>query len=149
MKNLYKSIGIGILAFAGAILLFGIPTALIPTSWFARMVSAQTMDYVFLLLNSTLIGAYFGLHTYERRERNNRSDRLATTGGIMNIFAVGCPLCNKGFIVLLGASATMAYFEPLRVWLGLLSVAVIGVAVWFKIKNVRACVSCRKEVVQA
>ncbi len=123
-------------------MLFGIPTALIPTQWFVRMIPAQTMDYVFLLLNSALIGTYVGLHTYERHERNKRGDALATTGGIMNIFAVGCPICNKLLVTLLGASAVMAYFEPLRVWLGLASASVVGVAIWFKIKNVRTCASC-------
>jgi len=44
--NKAKYVGIGILSFAGFVLLFGIPTALIPTPWFVRMISARLSDYV-------------------------------------------------------------------------------------------------------
>ena len=147
--NYLKYVGIGLLSFAGVVLLFGIPTALIPTQWFARMIPARTSDYVFLFLNSGLIGTYIGLHSYEKHERSKKGDALATTGSIANIFAVGCPICNKVLVALLGASAVMAYFEPMRIWLGLFSAGVIGSALWFKIKNVKSCVECKKGVVSA
>lgn len=141
-----KYVGVGLLSFAGFVLLFGIPTALIPTPWFVRMIPARLSDYVFLLLNSALIGAYVGLHMYEKHERNKRGDVMATTGSIANIFAVGCPICNKLLVALLGTSAIMTYIEPLRVWLGVLSAGLVGAAVWFKIKNVRTCVACKHDV---
>jgi len=114
--NKLKYVGIALLAFAGFVLLFGIPTALIPTPWFIRMIQARFIDYVFLIVNSALIGAYIGLHMYEKHERNKRGDVLATTGSVANIFAVGCPICNKLLVVLLGTSVVMTYFEPMRVW---------------------------------
>jgi len=141
--NKAKYVGIGILSFGGFVLLFGIPTALIPTPWFIRMIPARLSDYVFLLVNSGLIGAYIGLHTYEKHERNKRGDVMATTGSIANIFAVGCPICNKLLVVLLGASAIMAYIEPMRIWLGILSAGLIAFALWFKIKNIKECVTCK------
>ena len=144
--NKLKYVGIALLAFAGFVLLFGIPTALIPTPWFTRMVSARSADYVFLLLNSALIGAYIGVHTYEKHERSKKGDAMATTGGIANILAVGCPICNKVLVALLGASAVMVYVEPIRVWLGIFSAGFVGVALWFKIRSVRTCVACKHDV---
>lgn len=149
MNSPQKFIGIGLLAFAGLVLLFGIPTALIPTPWFVRMIPARTSDYVFLLLNSALIGSYVGLHTYEKHERSKKGDVLATTGSIANIFAVGCPVCNKLLVALLGVSAVMSFFEPLRAWLGVFSAGMILFALWFKIKKVKSCIACRKEEVTA
>jgi len=144
--NKLKYVGVALLAFAGFVLLFGIPTALIPTPWFTRMISARSSDYVFLLLNSALIGAYVGVHAYEKHEKSKKGDVMATTGGIANIFAVGCPICNKVLVALLGASAVMAYIEPIRVWLGIFSAGLVGVALWFKVKNVKACVTCKREL---
>ena len=113
------------------------------------MIPATTSDYVFLLVNSGLIGAYIGLYSFEKHERSKKGDALATTGSIANIFAVGCPICNKLLVVLLGATAVMTYFEPIRIWLGFFSVGVIGAALWFKIKNVKSCIKCKKGVVSA
>lgn len=144
--NTLKYISIGVLAFVGFVLLFGIPTALIPTPWFTRMIPARSLDYVFLLLNSGLIGAYIGVHAYEKHERSKRGDVLATTGSLTNILAVGCPICNKLLVALIGASAIMTYIEPARIWIGLLSTGLVGVALFLKIKNIKSCVSCKHAV---
>lgn len=146
LPNTLKYVGFGLLAFVGFVLLFGIPTALIPTPWFSRMIPARTLDYVFLLLNSGLIGAYIGVHAYEKHERSKRGDVLATTASLTNILAVGCPICNKILVALIGASAIMTYIEPARVWFGIVSAGLVGVALFLKIKNLRSCVSCKRVV---
>lgn len=138
--NVAKAVGIGLLSFVGLVLLFGIPTALIPTQWFGRMTPARTLDYLFLLANSALLGAYIGLYYYEKSAITKRTDTLATSGSIFNILAVGCPICNKVLVALLGFSAVLTYVEPARVWFGLASTALVSVALVTKAKTV--CKTC-------
>ncbi len=55
----------------------------------------------------------------------------ATLGGIGAFLAVGCPLCNKVALLLLGTSGTMALFAPLQPLIGLASVALLaGTLLW-------------------
>lgn len=138
--NLSKSVGIGLLSFVGFVLLFGIPTALIPTPLFSRMTPSRSLDYLFLLLNSGLLGAYVGLSVYEKHAKS-KEGTLAASGSIFNILAVGCPVCNTLLVALLGVSAVMTYIEPARVWLGLASTALVGAALAFKVKKV--CTICK------
>lgn len=48
--------------------------------------------------------------------------------------AFGCPLCNKVFVLALGASTITTFIDPLRPAIGTLSVAALGAAVWIKAK---------------
>jgi len=51
----------GLFGIISSILLFfilGIPTAVIPNNFFARMTPVYFFDYFFLILNSLLLGAY-------------------------------------------------------------------------------------------
>lgn len=134
--------GIGLLAFGILVLLFGIPTALLPNPWFRRMIPARAADYVFLLLNSALLAGYIALHLYEKHELRKGADALAASGGLLNILAVGCPVCNALLVALFGTSAIMAYIEPARVWIGVATSLLVGVAVYLKIKKVKSCKLC-------
>lgn len=134
-----KYVGIGLLSFVGFVLLFGIPTALLPTPWFMRMMPARALDYVFLLINSALLGSYVGLITFEKHRYPVKDEAVTITGGIANFLAVGCPICNKLFVALLGFSAIMTYVEPARVWLGLLSTGIVAGALLFKLRKLKGC----------
>ncbi len=138
--NKLKAAGIALLSFVGLVLLFGVPTALIQTPWFSRMTPPRSLDYVFLLVNSALLAAYIGLYYYEKHTSSKRSDSFATGGSLFNILAVGCPICNKLLVALLGFSAVLTYIEPARAWFGLLSTALVSVALVAKAKT--ACNTC-------
>lgn len=111
----------GILLFLGFLVLFGIPTALVPSPWFARMTSPTTADYLFLTINSALLALYI--------VRRYQHHGTATAGTCSNIFAISCPLCNKLLIALIGASAVLTYVEPMRIWLGIASTLLLLFAI--------------------
>ncbi|MFA4887572.1 MAG: hypothetical protein WC595_05130 [Candidatus Nanoarchaeia archaeon] len=108
------------------------------------MIEKSVSDYVFLFLNSGLLGIYTALHYYEKHAGKN-SERLATGGGVINFLAISCPICNKIFVAVLGVSVIVNYIEPFRFWMGLLSTLLIIFSLGFKIKSIKHCQSCKKE----
>ncbi|MFA5796425.1 MAG: hypothetical protein WC916_00120 [Candidatus Woesearchaeota archaeon] len=128
------SIVIGTLSAIALFFLFGIPTGLIPNSWFTRMIPAKSYDYVFLILSSILLGAYIGLHYYKKKS-TTLCNVSASTGGIGGFLAFSCPICNKILVFLFGTTALMMYLEPYRLYIGLLSTGILLLALYWKIKS--------------
>ena len=58
---------------------------------------------------------------------------------MLSVFAVGCPVCNKLVLLLLGTSGAMTWFAPLQPALAVLSV--VGLAWALRIRW-RATASC-------
>ena len=134
MKTKTKYWLIGILSSIVVFLLFGIPTALIQTPWFIRMVERSTFDYLFLITSSILLGAYIGVHYY-KKNTVKKCDAITYSGGIGSFLAFGCPICNKLLVFLFGATALMTYLDPYRPILGFGSIALLGGAVYWRIKK--------------
>jgi len=131
-KIKYAFIGIGYsIAF---FFLFGIPTAVISNPWFIRMIENNTLDYVFLILSSVLLGAYVGVHYYKKNK--SHSCGISTyAGGVGSFLAFGCPVCNKVLVFLFGTTTLMVYFEPYRPVLGVVSSTLLVGALYFRIKE--------------
>lgn len=68
----------------------------------------------------------------------NRSHQTVAAG-VLSTFAVGCPVCNKLVVGLLGASGALTYWAPLQPLLGASSVALLAAGL---IVRLRAGVSC-------
>ncbi|MBI4441481.1 hypothetical protein HY639_04900 [Candidatus Woesearchaeota archaeon] len=114
-----------IIASLVLMLVFGIPTAVIPNSWFTRMTPAGPADYFFLVVNSILFGMYL-----TNAPHGGKKDAAATSGGVANALAISCPLCNKLLIAWLGTSTIITYVDPARLWIGLLGTVILGTVLW-------------------
>ena len=81
----------------------GIPTDLLPNPWFQRMTPVRTLDVVLWPLVSISVGALLGTYALPR---SRGTDGLAggAGGGLLGAFAVGCPVCNKLVVTVLGVS---------------------------------------------
>ena len=135
-KNKVKCVLIGTVTAIAVFVVLGIPTALIPNNLFMRMTPVTVYDIVFLVLASAMLGLYASLHFYVKKEVG--SDAYFASGGILaSIFALSCPICNAVLVALFGATALLAYFEPFRPVLGLISIAILGIALFLKIKQIR------------
>ncbi len=119
-------------------IVFGIPTDLIPNSLYIRMIPATPLDYVFLGATSVMLGGYVGL-LYYKRSGGPREDLAAMGGGLAGIFAFGCPICNALLVSLIGSSALLTYYEPVRPLMGFLGMALLGGALYLKVR----CRECR------
>ena len=88
-----------------------VPTRLLETGWFSRMTPVRPQDYVFLILTSLLTGMIMAL---PRRP----TGACVVGSSLATVLAVGCPVCNKLVVMLLGVSGAMTWFAPLQPILG-------------------------------
>lgn len=99
-----------------ALLLIGIPTRLIANGWFIRMTPARDQDYVILALSALLIGLIVGSFALGRA--TEAGDGKLVSGGMFSYLAVGCPVCNKLVVLLIGTSGALTFFDPLQLYIG-------------------------------
>lgn len=122
-----------LVAGASAVLI-AVPTRLIPNGFFARMTPTRPQDYLFLAASSLLLGLTFAA----RPAAGGQGQRGAAAGGVATYLAVGCPICNKVVVALLGASGAMTYFAPVQPILGIGAVALLYVALRRRLSAIAA-----------
>lgn len=136
--------GLSVLYAAGAALLIGIPTVLIPNQFFVRMTPTSSQDYVIWSLSILLIGPVLALATLypvasqKPQGTNERTGSIrAFAGTILSFLSVGCPVCNKLVVLLLGFSGAMTFFNPLRPFLGITSIVLLSVTLFLRVRVLR------------
>jgi hypothetical protein len=129
---------------AGAALLLGIPTVLIPNHLFSRIVPTSPQDYVIWVVSVLLIGPLMGLTTLypvesktTTQNRSLKGSGRALAGTLLSFFSVGCPVCNKVVVLLLGLGGAMTFFNPLRPFLGLASIVLLSVTLFLRVRVLR------------
>jgi hypothetical protein len=130
---------------AGSALLLGVPTLLIPNHLFSRTVPISLQDYVIWIVSALLLGPLLALMTLypmlsQKVALGNRSlagSGRAFGGALLSFFSVGCPVCNKVVVLLLGLGGAMTIFNPLRPLLGLASIVLLSVTLFLRVRVVR------------
>ncbi|MFD8230952.1 hypothetical protein ACFV20_03475 [Streptomyces sp. NPDC059696] len=132
--------GLGALATA---ILVGAPTDVVPNPLFGRSVPVQWWNYPALAVTAVLAGIV--LTTYVRQPaapsgpKTHKGGRLGVVGGTLSFFAVGCPVCNKLVLLLLGASGALSYWAPLQPLLAVLSAGLLAEAALRRLSLQTAC----------
>lgn len=116
------------LAAVVSALVVGVPTDVIDTPWFTRMTPVRLWEYPVLGLTALLTGAWFWLRITAR----SGAGAGVFGSSLLSAFAVGCPICNKIVVALLGVSGALGIWAPVQPVLGALSVAVLATAVWLR-----------------
>lgn len=145
VKN-FKFILIGAISSIIIFILFGIPTDIIPNDFFTRMIPVSNLDVFFLILTSLMLGTYIGLYFYTKKRKKGKT--LAYTGAAGSFVAISCPVCIKLLVLIFGAAALMTYLEPLRHYIGFLSLGLIGYLLYIKIGLVKKCKPCYKKIIR-
>ncbi len=130
---------------AGSALLLGVPTLLVPNHLFSRTVPTSAQDYVIWIVSALLLGPLLALMTLypvpsSKAALGKRSlvDSGRLFGGaLLSFFSVGCPVCNKVVVLLLGLGGAMTIFNPLRPFLGIASIVLLGVTLFLRLRVVR------------
>ncbi|MCX2728423.1 hypothetical protein OO015_13085 [Thermomicrobium sp. 4228-Ro] len=122
----------GALVTAG---LIGIPTALIPNPLFSRMILPDTIDYVIFAATVVLVAALAA--TYAWPSACPLPQGRTTLGTVATYFAVGCPVCNKLVLLLLGTSGALQWFAPIQPLLGVLGLGLLAWALAVRVRAVR------------
>ncbi|MET7378371.1 hypothetical protein ABZT08_06010 [Streptomyces sp. NPDC005526] len=125
-----------------AIVVLGVPTALVPTPLFSRSVPPVWWNYPVLLLTALLTAVVVA--TYVRTRPVSSPDdttgrSLGSAGAVLSFLAVGCPVCNKAALLLLGTSGALSYWAPLQPAVALLSLALLAEAALRRLATETAC----------
>lgn len=122
---------------ATAVLAFGAlgtVTALWDNPLFIRLEPAQGFEIPLLALLAMLSGAYVTV----RRPYCNTNK--ATGVGFLGFLGLACPVCNKILLLIFGGELLMTYFEPIRLYVTLLSIALMAWLVWREVRLGRSVV---------
>jgi len=134
----------GWLVAAGAalatLLAIGIPTAIVNNPLFVRMTAVRAQDYGIWLATGLLMGLIAG--TFVRPAPASYQGNIIS-GGLLTVLAVGCPICNKLVVLLLGISGALTVFGPAQLYLGVLSLVLLA---WTFRLRVRAVVQAVRSV---
>lgn len=134
--------GLSILCALGSGLLIGIPTVLIPNPFFIRMTPTSGQDYLIWAISSALLGTVLALAILSPTvspplpTRGTGNWRMMA-GTLLSFFSVGCPICNKLVVLLLGLSGAMTFFNPLRPFLGIASIILLSVTLFLRVRVMR------------
>ena len=90
---------------------------------FERQLAARPQDYVIWVVSGVLGGLILGTFAVTR-DTSNQSQ--ATYGGVLSVIAVGCPICNKVAVMLLGTSGALNLFGPTQILLGVGSILLLA-----------------------
>lgn len=105
-----------------ALLVTGIPTAMIDNSWFTRMTPITWWSYPIWIVSAIIVGLMAATYV---GGPDGGGVKTAAGGGLLTTLAVGCPTCNKLVVVALGTSGALTIWAPLQPLLALASVALL------------------------
>ena len=131
---------------AVSLLAFGVVTAIIPNPVFARQVPAEPFAIWTWIVSAPLMGLVMATYTVPPRPSpialislgpgdaaaaDRRSTTLGSLAGLGAFLAIGCPVCNKIALVLLGASGAMSVYAPIQPLIGAASlVLLVATVIW-------------------
>lgn len=116
----------------------GLSTAMIPNPIFGREVATTWWAWPVLAITAALGGLLTA--TYVRDPAAPRTPgRFGVAGSLLSYFAVGCPVCNKIVLLALGYTGALQWFAPVQPLLALGGVALLGYALWRRLRGEVAC----------
>lgn len=134
----YLTVSLAASALVAVVL--GIPTDVIPNPWFTRMIAAEPLNYFFWAGTSLLSGALLATYVLPTPDGAGGVSGAGLGSGALGLLAVGCPICNKLVVTLLGVSGALNYFAPIQPLLGALALLLAGSALTVRLRGARlAC----------
>ncbi|MGW5723322.1 hypothetical protein ACWEVP_44645 [Amycolatopsis sp. NPDC003865] len=104
----------------------GVPTDVIDTSFFTRMTPVRWWEVPVLALTAVLTGLWVAIP----RPAGDVRGRGGIVGSVTAaVLAVGCPVCNKVVVGLLGISGALGIWAPVQPALAALSLLALAAAV--------------------
>jgi hypothetical protein len=147
-----------------ALLAYGLVAAIIPNPVFGREIPPEPFAIAVWVLSAPLmgvIGATYAAPAATRpsialpaialplapaergEEEERRTGSLGAVASFGTFLAIGCPVCNKIALVLLGTGGTMAVWAPLQPAVGGASVVLLALtAAWrLRLRRSASCVA--------
>ena len=126
-------------ALAAAVtgLLTGLPTDLVPNPFFVRMTPILWWNYPVWAASALLAGLVTA--TYVRRPPAGTAAGAAASGGLLSFLAVGCPICNKLVVWLIGIGGALSFFAPLQPYLATAGLALLVGSLAVRLRALAQC----------
>jgi hypothetical protein len=128
-----------LIAGVAVALAIGIPTGVVPTSLYHRMTPVTWWDYPVWAATAVLAGLTAATYVSVQGRQRSRAGGGGIGGSLLAVFAVGCPICNKLVVALLGVTGALNYFGPLQPALGVLSIALLAAGLAVRLRGETAC----------
>lgn len=131
------------------LVLSGVPTDIVDTPLFTRMTPVVWWDYPFWVVAAALAGLVAATYVPapDAGTSGISQEKKVLGGGLLSVFAVGCPVCNKLVVLALGTSGAFTYFAPVQPLLGFLSVGLLAYALRARLAATRSCAVAKPVVV--
>jgi hypothetical protein len=123
---------------AGAALLIGLPTAVLPNAFFSRMTPVLWWNYPVWVVTAVLVGLTVATYVHAVPGSSARTGRV-TGGGLLSAFAVGCPVCNKLVVAALGTSGALTIWAPLQPVIAVAALALLGYTFLRRVRGELVC----------
>lgn len=124
-----------------AALVIGVPTGIIRTSFYTRMTPVVWWNYPVWAISALLVGLTAATYVRGRGAAPEGPDRTRRTMGatLLSVFAVGCPICNKLVVALIGVSGALSYWAPIQPILGVASLGLLASGLAVRLRGAVAC----------
>ena len=143
-RRFWLAAALGTLASA---VVLGVPAAVIPNPFFVRMTPTDPANLLVWLVSAPLAGlliaTYVARASVASDPHGDSGTGRITVGGIGAYLAIGCPICNKIIVAVLGVSGALNVFAPLQPLIGALSIALLAGTLASRLRiRARGCERC-------
>jgi hypothetical protein len=134
----------------GTYLFFGLSTAVLANPVFGREIPPTPWSPNVLLATAILSGLLSA--TYVRNDGpapirldgaeappDSRTARAGAVGSLLAYLAIGCPVCNKVALLLLGTTGALELYAPIQPYLGAIGIALLAVALVVRLRGEISC----------
>ena len=130
-----------VIAASIAALVMGVPTGIVRTGFYTRMTPVTWWDYPVGAASAVLVGLTAATYVRIAGRETLAPDHARRTVGatLLSTFAVGCPICNKLVVGLIGVSGALSYWAPLQPVLGVLSIALLAAGLLVRLRGAAGC----------
>jgi hypothetical protein len=108
----------------------------IPNPWFTRQIPVDAFDVLVLIALSVLTGALAATYALASGP-TAAAGRSGIGSGIVGYFAIGCPVCNKIVIGLIGTSGAAGWFADAQPFLGAVAISLAAAALIVRVRAIR------------
>ncbi len=126
-----------------SLVVFGVLNAIVPTPFFARPIAPEPFAIFVWLASAPLMGVVAATYLAPAQPVGaapapvplselgsaRGGTRLGWLGGFAAFLAIGCPVCNKVALVLLGTSGALSVYAPLQPLIGAISISLLLVTI--------------------
>jgi hypothetical protein len=131
-----------------ALLVLGVPSAVLPNPFFIRMLPTEPVNVLVWFLSAPLMGLLLASYLSPPRLSGYQPPSdvgfvQASGGSLAAYLAIGCPICNKIIVAVMGVSGALNVVAPLQPMIGAASLALLGATlVWRMRLRAKGCARC-------